>query len=69
MLAEESAPGAHTLFTRVQGAPPASWAPWDSTNLNSNSIYSCSGRKNQREGFIAFYDTESPPSPKLSQEG
>ena len=27
------------------------------------------GEKNQREGFIAFYDTEPPPSPKLSLEG
>ena len=61
--------GAHTLSTRVGGAPPASWAPWSSTDLNSNSIYSCSGRKNQRERFIAFYDTEPPPSPKLSREG
>ena len=25
--------------------------------------------KNQREGFIAFYDTEPPPSPNLSREG
>ena len=25
--------------------------------------------KNRREGFIAFYDTEPPPSPKLSREG
>ena len=24
------------------------------------------GEKNQREGFIAFYDTEPPPSPKTS---
>src|SRR3989337_2340298 len=43
--------GAHTLSTRVGGAPtplgapPASWAPWCSTDLNSNSIYSRSGRK------------------------
>ena len=51
------------------GAPPASWALWSSTDLNSNSIYSCSGRKNKGEGFIAFYDTEPPPSPKLSWEG
>lgn len=51
------------------GAPPALWAPWCSTDLNSNSIYSRSGRKNQREGFIAFYDTELPPSPNLSREG
>ena len=27
------------------------------------------GGKNQREGFIAFYDTEPTPSPKTSQEG
>jgi len=25
--------------------------------------------KNQREGFIAFYDTKPPPSPNLHQEG
>ena len=48
-----------TLVDRV-------WAPWCSTDLNSNSIYSCSGRKNQREGFITFYDMEPPPSPNLS---
>ena len=29
--------------------PPASWAPWCSTDLNSNSIYSRSGRKKIRE--------------------
>ena len=27
------------------------------------------GEKNQREGFIAFYDTEPPPSPNLSRGG
>ena len=44
--------GAHTLSTMVGGppappgrTPPTSWAPWCSTDLNSNSIYSCSGRK------------------------
>ena len=37
------------LSTRVGGAPPASWAPWSSTDLNSNSIYSRSGRKKIRE--------------------
>ena len=67
--------GAHTLSTRVQGAPPpwgappASWAPWDSTDLNPNSIYSRSGRKNYGEGFIAFYDTELQPPPVLPREG
>ena len=27
------------------------------------------GEKNQRERFITFYDTEPPPSSKLSREG
>ena len=27
------------------------------------------GEKNHRESFIAFYDTEPPPSPNLSREG
>ena len=27
------------------------------------------GEKNQGEEFIAFYDTEPPPSPKTSQKG
>ena len=49
--------------------PPTSWAPYCSTDLDSNSIYSCSGRKNKREGFITIYDTDLPPSPKLSWEG
>ena len=37
--------GAHTLSTRVGARPLVSWAPWCSTDLNSNSIYSCSGRE------------------------
>ena len=60
-------PGGHHLATRVGGAPPTSWAPYCVSD--SNSIYSRSGRKNQSERFIAFYDMEPPPSPKLSQEG
>jgi hypothetical protein len=32
-------------------------------------IFMFGDKKNKREGFIAFYDTEPPPSPKLSQEG
>ena len=27
------------------------------------------GEKNKEEGFIAFYDMEKPPGPKLSREG
>ena len=73
-MAKESRPGGpHPVHEgegapAPLGAPPASWAPWGSTDLNSNSIYSRSGRKNQREGFIPFYDTEPSPSPNLPRE-
>ena len=32
-------------------------------------IFRFAEKKNQRESFIAFYDTEPPPSPNLSREG
>ena len=32
-------------------------------------IFGFGERKNQREEFIAFYDTEPPPSPKTPREG
>ena len=32
-------------------------------------IFAFGEKKNQEEGFIAFYDTEPPPSPKTSREG
>src|SRR3990170_1278314 len=47
--------GDHHLSTRVGGtpyplgAPPVLWVPRSSTDLNSNSIYSCLGRKKIRE--------------------
>src|SRR3990170_6858096 len=47
--------GDHHLSTRVGGtpyplgAPPILWVPRSSTDLNSNSIYSRSGRKKIRE--------------------
>ena len=40
-----------------------------STNLNSNSIYSICGEKNQRGSFIVCYDKEPPPSPTTSGQG
>ena len=52
-----------------RACPLISCAPWTSTDLNSNSIYSVSRKKNQGESFIVFYDTEPPPSPNLSREG
>ena len=61
--------GAHTLSTRV-GARPLPRGPPDAppTSILTPYIH-FRGEKNQGEGFIAFYDTEPPPSPKLSREG
>ena len=69
MLEKESRPGAPHPGHKGGSAPPDLVAPWTSTDLNSNSIYSVSRRKNQRESFITYYDTEPPPSPNLSREG
>ena len=46
--------------------PPCHVSPLMLQHIHLDSIYSLSGRKNQREGVITFYDTEPPPSPKLS---
>ena len=44
--------------------------PVGSTDVNSNYIYILVlGEKYQREGFVAFYDTEPPPPPVLYREG
>ena len=63
--------GAHETGGRPPSwaRPPISWAHWTSTDLNSNSIYSRSGRKNQREGFIMFYDTGAAAKPCSSLGG
>ena len=51
ILAKDEDQGAHTLAMRVGvrlppwARPPTSWAPWSSSDLNSNSIYLLSGRK------------------------
>ena len=61
--------GAHTLAKRV-GACPLSRGPPGSPPTSTPTPYiHVRGEKNQREGFIMFYDTEAPPSPKLSWEG
>ena len=67
--------GAHTLSTRV-GARPPPWVcplsrgPPEAPLSSIPTLYiHVRGQKNQREGFIAFYDTEPPPSPNLSREG
>ena len=61
---------------RGWGARPPPWArplsrgPPDAPPTSTPTPYiRVRGEKNQREGFIAFYDTEPPPSPKTSREG
>ena len=61
--------GAHTLSTRV-GERPLSRGPLVAPPTSTPTLYiHVRGEKNQREGFIAFYDMELPPSPNLSREG
>ena len=76
MLAKDEDQGAHTLSTKVGGAPtPTGRAPCLVGPLLLRRpqlqlhIFRLSERKNQRGSFIAFYDTEPPPSPNLSREG
>ena len=47
------------------GAPPTSWAPWRSTDLNSNSIYSLSGRKKSERRIhrVLQYGAAAPLKP------
>ena len=52
--------GGHALPTGPHDAPPTS---------TLTPYIHFRGEKNQREGFIAFYDTEAPPSPNLRREG
>ena len=65
ILQEESMSGGPHLTTGVGGtptplgAPPASGAPWCSTGLNFNSIYSWSGRKQNREKDSSRFTLQS----------
>ena len=45
ILAKESTRGGPPAIHKDGGRAPALWVPWTSTDLNSNSIYSRSGRK------------------------
>ena len=57
------------LSTRV-GARPLPRGPPEAPPTSTPTLYiHVRGEKNQREGFITFYDTETLPSPKLSREG
>ena len=54
ILEEESTSGGPPHVHEGGGAPPASWAPCCSTDLNSNSIYSCLGRKIREKDSSGF---------------
>ena len=53
--AKDEGQGAHHLSTRVGGAPaplgcaPTSWAPWSSSDLNSNYIYLLLGKNREND--------------------
>ena len=63
-LASEGHQGAHEVGGRAQGGALV----LHRTQLELY-IFMFGEKNNQREGFIAFYDTKPTPSPKLSQEG
>ena len=50
-------------------ARPLPRGPPDAPPTSTPTPYIHFRGKNQREGFIAFYDTEPPPSPRTSREG
>ena len=66
---EDPRQGVPHLSTRVRARP----LPRGPPNAPLTSILTpyihVRGEKIRREGFIAFYDTEPPPSPNLSREG
>ena len=61
--------GAHTLSTRVGARPLPRGPPGAPPTSTPTPYIHVREKKNQREGFIAFYDTEPPPSPVLPREG
>ena len=65
-----------TACPRDRGAPPplgrgllSNGPPGPPPTSTPTPYIPSWGEKNQRESFIAFYDTEPPPSPNLSREG
>ena len=75
-MAKESTPGGpHPVHEGGGRAPPPGRAPLPRgppggpPTPTPTPYIGFRGEKNQRESFIAFYDTEPPPSPNLSREG
>ena len=74
-LESEMQQGGHNLSTGWGHALPPGRAPWlvGPTKLHRPQlqlhIYRLEEKKNQGESFIAFHDTEPPPSPNLSRDG
>ena len=61
--------GARTLSTRVQGALLPRGPPGTQPTSTPTQYIHFREEKNQREGFIMFYDTETPSPPVLHREG
>ena len=67
---KESRPGAPHPVHEGGGRVPLPRGPPGAPPTSTPTLYiRVRGEKNQRERFIAFYDTEPPPSPNLSREG
>ena len=60
-LASEGHQGAHEVGGHAppRARPPILWAPWTSFDLNSNSIYTVSGRKKIKEKVSSRFMTRS----------
>ena len=74
ILAKDEDQGAHTLFTRVGGAPPREHPlprgpPGGPPTPTPTPYIGFRGGKNKGEEIIEFYDTDPPPSPNLSRDG
>ena len=67
---KESTPGGPHPVHEDGGRAPLSHEPPETPPTSTPTLYiHVQEKKNQREGFIMFYDTEPPPSPNLPREG
>ena len=72
-MKESALGGSHPVHEGAGHVPPRARplprGPPEAPLTSTPTLYiHCRGEKKQIEGFIAFYDTEPPPSPKLSRE-
>ena len=69
-MGERNTPGGPHPVHEGGGRAPLPRGPPEAPSASTPTLYiHVRGEKHQREGFIAFYDTEPPPSPNISREG